>query len=141
VIGVNTAIISGAQGLCFAIAANTAQFVAGRLIRDGRIRRSYVGVAGQNTPIARQIVRFHGLAVSAGILVATIEPDSPAAKSRLREGDIIIGLDGRDVSGIDQLHRLLTDERIGQETRLTVLRRTEKLEIMVTPAESPGHGG
>jgi S1-C subfamily serine protease len=141
VIGVNTAVISGTQGLCFAIAANTAQFVAGRLIRDGRIRRSYVGVAGQNTPIARQIVRFYGLSVSSGILVATIEPDSPAAKSLLREGDIIIALDGHEVSGIDQLHRLLTDDRIGQETALTVIRRTEKLEIHVTPGESPRRQG
>lgn len=137
VIGVNTAVIAGAQGLCFAIAANTAQFVVGRLIRDGRIRRSYMGVAGQNTPIARQIVRFYGLAVSSGILVVTIEPDSPATKSLLREGDIIIALDGHDVSGIDQLHRLLTEERIGKDTAITVIRRTEKLEVSVTPAESP----
>lgn len=137
VIGVNTAIISGAQGLCFAIAANTAQYVVGRLIRDGRIRRSYIGVAGQNAPIARQIVRFYGLPVSTGVLVATVEPDSPAAKSLLREGDIIIGLDGHDVSSIDQLHRLLTEERIGEHTALRVLRQAERLEIAVTPAESP----
>jgi S1-C subfamily serine protease len=141
VIGVNTAVISGAQGLCFAIAANTAQFVVGRLIRDGRIRRSYVGVAGQNAPIARQIVRFYGLAVSTGVLVATIEPDSPAARSLLREGDVIIALEGNDVSGIDQLHRLLTEERIGRDTTLTVIRRTEKLEVAVTPAESPRRQG
>jgi S1-C subfamily serine protease len=141
VIGVNTAVISGAQGLCFAIAANTVQFVIGRLIRDGRIRRSYVGVAGQNAPIARQIVRFYGLASGTGILVATIEPDSPAAKSQLREGDVIIALDGHHVSGIDQLHRLLTEERIGKDNPLTVIRRTEKLEINVTPAESPRRQG
>ena len=139
VIGVNTAVISGAQGLCFAIAANTAQFVVGRLIRDGRIRRSYVGVAGQNTPIARQIVRFYNLPASSGILVVTIEPDSPAARSTLREGDIIVALDGQDVSGIDQLHRLLTEERIGKTTTLTAIRQTQKLEIDVTPAESPRH--
>ncbi len=137
VIGVNTAIIAGAQGLCFAIAANTAQYVVGRLIRDGRIRRSYVGVAGQNAPIARQIVRFYSLPVSSGVVVATIEPHSPAARSLLREGDIIIGLDGHSVSSIDQLHRLLTEERIGHEAQLTVIRRTDKLEIAVTPAESP----
>ena len=137
VIGVNTAVISGAQGLCFAIAANTAQFVVGRLIRDGRIRRSYIGVGGQNTTIVRQIVRFYGLAASSGILVATIEPDSPAANSLLREGDIIIALDGHDVAGIDQLHRLLTEDRIGRSTPLTVIRRTERLDIDVTPGESP----
>jgi S1-C subfamily serine protease len=139
VIGVNTAIISGAQGLCFAIAANTAKYVVGRLIRDGRIRRSYVGVAGQNAAIARQIVRFYSLSVSTGVVVATIEPDSPAAKSQLREGDIIVGLDRHDVSGIDQLHRLLTEERIGQAAALTVIRRTEKLEVAITPGESPRH--
>ncbi len=139
VIGVNTAVISGAQGLCFAIAANTAQFVAGRLIRDGRIRRSYVGVAGQNTPIARQIVRFYNLGVSSGILVASIEPDSPAARSLLREGDIVVALDGAGVGSIDQLHRLLSEERIGKEIALTVIRRTEKLEIAMTPQESPRH--
>jgi S1-C subfamily serine protease len=139
VIGVNTAVIAGAQGLCFAIAANTAQFVVGRLIRDGRIRRSYLGVAGQNAPIARQIVRFYSLPVSSGILVVTIEPDSPAARSLLREGDIVVAIDGNEVGGIDQLHRLLTEERIKKETMLTVIRRTEKLEIAVTPGESPRH--
>ena len=101
--------------------------------------RSYVGVAGQNTPIARQIVRFYDLPASRGILVVTIEPDSPAARSALREGDIIVALDGHDVSGIDQLHRLLTEDRIGKTTKLTVIRQTEKLEIDVSPAESPRH--
>ena len=137
VIGVNTAIIAGAQGLCFAIASNTAQYVVGRLIRDGRIRRSYIGVAGQNAPIARQIVRFYGLDVSSGVVVAAIEPQSPAARSLLREGDIVIALDGHSVSSIDQLHRLLTETLIGQVAQLTVIRRTEKLEVAVTPAESP----
>jgi S1-C subfamily serine protease len=137
VIGVNTAIINGAQGLCFAIAANTAQFVVGRLIRDGRIRRSYIGVAGQNTNIVRQIVRHYALPEPKGILIVSIEPDSPASKSLLREGDVIIALDDHTVSGIDQLHRLLTEERIGIATTLTVLRRTEKLDIPVTPGESP----
>ena len=137
VIGVNTAIISGAQGLCFAIAANTAQFVVGVLIRDGRIRRSYLGVAGQNAPIARQIVRFYGLPVSRGVLIATIEPDSPAAKGGLQEGDMIIGVDGHGVASIDQLHRLLSEERIGREASFTVLRRTEKLELRLILAERP----
>ena len=133
VIGVNTAIISGAQGLCFAIAANTVVFVVGRLIRDGRIRRSYLGVAGQTVPVARQFVRFYDLHVSRGIRVASIEPDSPAAKSNLKEGDLIVGFAGHAVDGIDQLHRLLTDERIGVSTPLTVIRGTERLEIDVTP--------
>ena len=120
-----------------AIAANTAQFVVGRLIRDGRIRRSYVGVAGQNTPLMRQFVRFYSLPASTGILVASIEPNSPASSSGLQEGDVIIAFAGEPVEGIDQLHRLLGEERIGVPTPLTVIRRTEKLEISVTPAESP----
>jgi len=133
VIGVNTAIILPAQGLSFAIAANTAQYVAGRLIRDGRIRRSYLGVAGQNVPIARQIVRFYDLHVSSGILIASIEPDSPASQSELREGDIIIRFADHDVESIDQLHRLLTEDRIGASTSLVAIRGTEKLAIHVTP--------
>ena len=133
VIGVNTAVILPAQGLCFAIASNTAQFVVGRLIRDGRIRRSYVGVAGQNTPLARQLVRFYDLRVSSGVRVASIEPNSPASQSALREGDVIVGFDGHDVESIDQLHRVLTEDRIGVSTPLTVIRGTEKLEIHVTP--------
>jgi S1-C subfamily serine protease len=152
VIGVNTAVISGAQGLCFAIAANTAKFVVGRLIRDGRIRRSYIGVAGQNAPLPRQLVRFYGLNLSSGISVVSIEPGSPASRSELREGDVIIGLARQDVESIDQLHRLLGEERIGVPTPLTVIRfstsadrgelverrRTEKLEITIAPAETPG---
>jgi S1-C subfamily serine protease len=133
VIGVNTAVILPAQGLCFAIAANTAQFVVGRLIRDGRVRRSYVGVAGQNTPLARQLVRFYDLHVSAGVRVVSIEPDSPASQSALREGDVIVGFGGHDVESIDQLHRVLTEDRIGVATPLVVIRGTEKVEIHVTP--------
>jgi S1-C subfamily serine protease len=133
VIGVNTAVILPAQGLCFAIAANTAQFVVGRLIRDGRIRRSYVGVAGQNAPLARQLVRFYDLQVSSGVRVVSIEPDSPASQSALREGDVIVGFGGHDVESIDQLHRVLTEDRIGVPTPLLVIRGTEKVEIHVTP--------
>jgi S1-C subfamily serine protease len=133
VIGVNTAVILPAQGLCFAIAANTAQFVVGRLIRDGRIHRSYVGVAGQNTPLARQLVRFHDLHVSSGIRVASIEPDSPASRSALREGDVIVAFGGHDVESIDQLHRVLTEDRIGVSTPLVVIRGIEKVEIDITP--------
>jgi S1-C subfamily serine protease len=96
-----------------------------------------VGVAGQNVPIARQIVRYYGLAVTSGVLVASIEPKSPASKSLLREGDLLISLDGRDISSIDQLHRFLNEERIGQTTTLTVIRGTEKLDVAITPAESP----
>ena len=137
VVGVNTAIIPTAQGICFAIPAATAQFVASRLIRDGRIRRSYIGVAGQNVPLHRRVVRFYNLDVESGVLVVGIEPDSPASKAGLIEGDTVIGLDGKPVRHIDDLQRLLTEEHVGVAVPLLVLRGTEKLTLSVTPAESP----
>ena len=113
VIGINTAMILPAQGLCFAIASNTARFVAGRLIRDGKIRRSYIGVAGQNVPVPRAIARANQLAVSSAVLVASVEANSPAAGAGLREGDLILGFAGQPITGIDDLHRRLTDDHIG----------------------------
>ena len=123
VIGVNTAMILPAQGLCFAIASNTARFVAARLIRDGRIRRSYIGVAGQNVPIPRAVARANQLAVSSGVLVVSVEPDSPAATRRpARRRRHRSRSPAKPVTGVDDLHRLLTDERIGVPTTLTILR-------------------
>ena len=136
VMGVNTAIIAGAQGICFAIPSNMAQFVASRLIRDGRIQRSYIGVSGQNVPLHRRVVRFHKLEVETGVLVVGLEVDSPAARSGLTEGDIIVELDGKPVRNMDDLQRLLTDERVGVTIPMVILRRTEKLKLDVTPAES-----
>jgi S1-C subfamily serine protease len=136
VIGVNTAIIAGAQGICFAIPGNTAQFVASRLIRDGRIRRGYIGVAGQNVPLHRRIVRFFRLPVETGVLVTGIEPNSPASKTDLSEGDVIIEAAGHPIAHMDALHRLLTDERVGVPLEMIVIRRTEKLTVSVTPEES-----
>jgi S1-C subfamily serine protease len=137
VIGVNTAIILPAQGICFAIAVNTAKFVAGRLIRDGKIRRGYLGVAGQNVPLHRRVVRFFNLTVESGVMVASIERGSPAEKAGLASGDVIIAYGGAPVAGIDDLHRLLTDDAIGVETSVTVIRHTEKLELELAPAEMP----
>ncbi|MCI0488773.1 MAG: trypsin-like peptidase domain-containing protein [Blastocatellia bacterium] len=136
VIGVNTAMILPAQGLCFAIAINTAKFVAGRLIRDGRVRRSYIGVGGQNTPLPPRLARAHNLTVKSGILVLSTEPDSPARKAGLIGGDIIIGFNGQPVAGIDDLHRLLTDERVGIESPLEIIRRNEKMLVRIIPEES-----
>jgi S1-C subfamily serine protease len=136
VIGVNTAIIAGAQGICFAIPGNTAQFVASRLIRDGKIRRGYIGLAGQNVPLHRRIVRYFHLPVETGILVTGIEPNSPAAKTDLTDGDLIVEANGDAIAGIDDLHRLLTEQHVGVPISLTVIRRTEKLTVMVTPEES-----
>jgi S1-C subfamily serine protease len=136
VIGVNTAIIRPAQGLCFAIASRTAEFVAGRLIRDGRIRRAWIGMAGQNVPLPRRVVRFHGLVAESGVRVMSVEPDSPAAGAGLREGDVVIGFNDAAVGGIDDLQRLLTEERVGTRSRLAVLRGTERLELPVAAEEA-----
>ena len=138
VIGVNTAVILPAQGICFAIAIDTVKFVAGRLIKDGAIRRAYIGVAGQDVPLHRRLVRHHGLRRDSGILVAGIEKDSPAQRAGLEEGDLVVAFDDQPIAGIDELHRLLTDARVGARSTLTVLRRVEKLEIEIVPEEAPG---
>jgi S1-C subfamily serine protease len=138
VIGVNTAMIMGAQGLCFAIPINTARFVAGLLIRDGRVRRAYIGIGGQNVAISRRAARLSGLAVASGILALTIEPDGPAAKAGVRERDVIIGFNGEPVPSVDALHRLLSENAIGVPSTITVLRPTERRVLDVVPSESPG---
>ena len=138
VMGVNTAVILPAQGLCFAIASNTARFVAGRLIRDGRIRRGYLGIGGQNVPLVRRLVRYHNLPVESGILVISVERGSPAAQAGVREGDVIIEFGGTPVETIDALHRLLTDSQVGMRTRLTILRQTVREVLEVIPQESAG---
>jgi len=135
VVGVNTATIMGAQGLCFAIGINTAKFVAGRLLREGRIRRSYIGVEAQTTPLHRRLVRFYSLPQETGVVVISVTPGSPGQKAGLREGDVIVALDGQPVAGVDDLHRLLTDARVGISSALTVLRWTERLELKVIPEE------
>lgn len=136
VIGVNTAMILHAQGLCFAIAVNTAKFVAAALIREGRVRRSYIGVGGQNVPLHRRIVRFFHLTVDGGVRVSSIEPDSPAMRAGLWQGDIIVGFGGIPVPGIDDLHRLLTADIVGKSMPLMLVRGTEKITLFVVPAES-----
>jgi S1-C subfamily serine protease len=136
VIGVNSAVILGAQGICFAIAIDTAKFVAARLIKDGRIRRGYIGVAGQNVPLHRRLVRFHDLPVESGVLIVSIEPNSPAQKAGLLEGDLIIGYDRQPIAGIDDLHRVLTENAVGVTAPLTIVRRTEKILLDIMPEES-----
>jgi Trypsin-like serine proteases, typically periplasmic, contain C-terminal PDZ domain len=135
VIGVNTATIMPAQGLCFAIAIDTAKFVASRLIRFGRVRRSYIGMAGQNVPLQRQIIRYYGLPNVNGILVVSMDDKSPAKSAGLREGDIIVAFAGERVDGIDELHRLLSEERVGITQPITVIRGTERLECGIIPLE------
>jgi S1-C subfamily serine protease len=136
VVGVNTATILPAQGICFAIGINTAKFVASRLLRDGRVRRSYIGVSAQTVPVHRRVVRFYDLAKESGALVLSVEENSPAKRAGLRDGDIIIALEGKPVAGVDDLHRLLADIRAGAGCSLTVLRHTEKIELKIVPEEA-----
>ena len=133
VVGVNTATIMGAQGICFAIGADTAEFVASRLIRDGRVKRSHIGVMGQGVTLHRRIVRYYDLPIESGLLLLNVVADSPAYIAGLRERDIIIRFDGNNVMGVDDLHRLLTDERSGKPCELELVRGTQLLKLTVTP--------
>ena len=141
VIGVNTAVILPAQGLCFAIASDTARFVAGRLIKDGRVRRGFLGLGGQAAPLPRAVARFHGLAADTGVLVLSVEKGGPASEAGVLDGDLIVALGGRAVTGIDDLMRLLADGPIEVETELTIVRRTERLELRVVPRDSARNRG
>src|SRR5262249_33789730 len=136
VVGVNTAVILPAQGLSFALAINMAKFVAGRLIRDGHIRRGRLGIAGQNVPLQRNLVRFFNLPVESGVLVASVETGASADRAGVREGDIIIAFDEQPVADIDVLHRLLAEKPIGTAVPLTLLRYPEKLTLAVIPEET-----
>jgi len=137
VIGVNTATILPAQGLCFAIAIDLARFVASTLIRDGRITRGFLGIAGQNARLRRHLVRRHDLAHESGVLVLSVEKGSPAEAIGLREGDVVTALAGEPVAGVDDLHRLLTGERVGLPLPLEALRAGEKLALVITPVRAP----
>lgn len=136
VIGVNTAVILPAQGICFAIGIDTAKHVAGWLIKEGRIRRSHIGVGGQNVPLHRRLARHYQLAAATTVLVIEVAPEGPAKRAGLREGDLIVEFNGQPIPSIDALHKLLTVEQIGVEAKLTVIRGTEKLSIPITPSES-----
>ena len=136
VIGVNTAVILPAQGLCFAIAINTAKYIAGWLIKDGVIRRGYLGIGGQTAKIHRRVMRFYHLPNETGMLVIHVEPGSPASRAGLREGDVVVEFNGQAIAGIDDLHKLLTGAQVGARSPLVVLRNTEKLQLEVMPEES-----
>src|SRR6202011_2645777 len=134
-IGVNTAMIRPAQGICFAIASNTARFVAGWLIKDGKISRRYIDVAGQNVTIHRRIVRFYNLPRETAVLVVSVEKESPAAKAGLRDGDLIIAFNGEPIGSVHELHQRLMAEQIGVDSKIVIIRHTEKLELSVVPEE------
>lgn len=136
VIGVNTAVILPAQGLCFAIPINTASYIAGLLMREGRVRRGYLGVGGQNVPLPRQVLRHHQIPVESGILVIHLEPGSPAAVAGLREGDVIIEFQSHPIPHVDALHKILTHGVIGQSADLRFLRSAELKTISIIPRET-----
>jgi S1-C subfamily serine protease len=139
VIGVNTAVIRPAQGLSFAIPIHTAQFVAGRLIRDGRIRRGVLGIGGQTAPIPRPIARALGLVATTGVLILSAEPGGPAASAGLQDGDLIVAFGGQPVTTIDDLQRLLADGPVDTAVAVKVLRRMEVRTVEVVPDESQDH--
>ena len=135
VIGVNTAVILSAQGICFAIASNTAQFVTAWLVKEGRLRRSYVGIAGQTALIHARLRRHYRLFQKRGVLVVGVEPGSPARLAGLREGDLIVAFKGQPITGIDELLRKLVGSEIGIPSLVTVIRQSEKLDVLITPQE------
>jgi len=136
VIGVNTAIIPSAQGICFATAIDTARVTIAQLLKHGRVRRARLGLAGQNIVLPRRMVRRYELARDAAVQVASIERGGPAARAGLEQGDIIVGFAGHPVAGFDDLHRLLTEERLGGRVPVTVLRRGQRLTLDIQPDES-----
>ena len=136
VIGVNTAMIFPAQGLCFATEINTAKIIAAQLIKEGRVRRSYIGIAGQTVQLHRRIVRFYNLSAEKGVLIAGVEEKSAAERAGLRAGDIIIAFNDQLISGIDNLQSLLTEELIGRKSTITIVRHTEKMTVAIVPDES-----
>jgi len=137
VIGINTAVILGAQGICFAVASNTAQFVLSELIQHGRVRRAYVGMSGQTAPVPRRHARAAGIDNASGMVIAALEPQGPAALAGLLSLDVIVRADGESVTGVDDLIRLLNGERIGRPIAIDVLRRGQLRSFDVTPLERP----
>jgi S1-C subfamily serine protease len=137
VIGVNTASILPAQGICFAIAINTAKFVAAQLIRDGRVERAWLGIAGQNVELHRRVVRFHEIKTPSGVMAASVEIDSPADRAGIKRGDVIVAFGGRTVAGSDDLQRLLTGDQVGARSAITIVRGTEKIALEIVPASRP----
>ena len=136
VVGINTATVAGGQGICFAVGIDTAIDVATRLMRDGRVRRARLGMSAQTVPLERRLARANGLAQSAAALVTEVQPEGPAALGGLRAGDTVVALDGDPITGVDDLHRALTAERIGQAVRLDILRRTRRDTVTVTLREA-----
>jgi S1-C subfamily serine protease len=137
VIGVNTAIIAGGQGLSFAVPISTVTTVLPSLLRDGRVRRGYLGIAGQTVPLLRRVTRFHKLAQEGAVLVTSVESDGPAQRAGVEAGDFIIGFDDLTIESLDDLHRALTEALIGTSVRLGMLRGSERRNVAVAVRERP----
>ncbi len=135
VVGINTAIIVGAQGICFAIAANTANFVVGELVRHGRVRRAFIGIAAAHTGLPRALRDRIGVAQESAVMISSAEPGMPAARAGLRSGDIILGLDGIAVTGADDLIRLLAADKIGRDVAVEILRKGERRIVNLSAEE------
>lgn len=140
VIGINTAVIAGAQGLCFAVAANTARLVLGELVRFGRVRRAALGLTGQREALPRRFARAHGIEQASGVLVAAVLPGGPAARAGVEAGDLLLSAGGTAVTGVDALLRWLDAERVGQPAELALLRRGDLRRVSVVPAERGAAG-
>ena len=137
VIGVNTATIMGAQGLCFAIGIDTAKYIASQILQHGRVRRSWIGIAVQNVPLPRRIVYEYRLAADSGVMATSIDPNGPAAHAGMRDGDIILSFAGETISAINELHKALTAERVGKPQPVLVLRGISLVDLTMTPASRP----
>jgi S1-C subfamily serine protease len=140
VVGINTAVIMGAQGICFAVAANTANFVLGELVRHGRVRRAYIGIAAQQFAVSRRRQHAAGLAQDSAVMIASVEPGSPAERAGLASGDIILALDGTAVTGADDLIRLLAGDKIGRTVEVEMLRNGDQRRVSVVPDERARRG-
>jgi len=136
IVGINTAIILGAQGIGFTIPSDTAKWVVSQLLAHGRVRRGSLGISAQQRPLSRRMVRFHNLSREFAVEVLSIVPNSPASQGGIRKGDLIVAIDGTEVSNVDHLHRFLSEWPIGKAVKITLLRGQERLQIGITPSEA-----
>jgi S1-C subfamily serine protease len=141
VVGINTAIVAIAQGIGFAIPANTARLIVSQLLKHGRVRRAFLGISARQRPLTRKMIRFHGLSVDQAVEVLSVDPATPAGKAGMQKGDFIVAANGEPLSGLDDLQHFLAEWPIGKPVALTVLRWTERREIIAVPVENPAQAG